>query len=262
MQEKLYTKATISKSSDEDFVAVASTAIKDRHGEVVSVEGWDLKNFKANPVLLWAHDHYEPAIGTASKVWIEGTGKKAALMIRGKFHEYTERARAVKQMVQEGIIKTMSVGFKPIDMDDNTYTKQELLEVSFVNVPANPQAQISAIKSLREAGIQDKTIAELGIPIAVYDRMTELEKNVNSLEEQFKTVVKAQVPVNPQGRYSRILRDRQQQAKIIAKAADKLLKENPPQPKRVRLIKIMKRSSEMIIVSHKEQINGTHKGIT
>lgn len=259
MDTKLYTKATLSKADDADFVAVASTAIEDRHGEKVSVEGWDIKNFKANPVLLWAHDHYEPAVGTASKIWIEGSGKKAALMIKGKFHEYTDRAKAIKQMVADGIIKTMSVGFKPIDMDENTYTKQELLEVSFVNVPANPQAQISAIKSLRDAGFKDKTIADLGIPVAVYDQLESLTRSVDELKEQIKPGVKAQVPVNPQGRYSRSLRDRQQKAKIIAKAADKLLKENLPQEKRVRLIKVMKRSSEMIIVSQKEQLNGTNQ---
>jgi hypothetical protein len=29
-----------------------------------------LKNFKKNPVLLWAHDHTIPAIGTATKIWV------------------------------------------------------------------------------------------------------------------------------------------------------------------------------------------------
>jgi HK97 family phage prohead protease len=152
--DKKYTKATIQKGSDNaDFVAVASTAAEDRHGEVVSVEGWDLKQFKNNPVLLWAHDHTEPAVGKATKVWVDKTvGKGGALMIKGKFHEFTDKAKAIKQMVEEGIIQTMSVGFRPIEMEGDTFTKQELLEVSFVNVPANPQAMISAYKSLKTSG--------------------------------------------------------------------------------------------------------------
>lgn len=257
--DKHYTKAFIEKgTSDDEFVAVASTAKEDRHGEIVSVEGWDLKNFKKNPVLLWAHDHHEPAVGVASKVWVDGKGKSAKLMIKGKFHEYTERAKAVKQMVKDGIIQTMSVGFQPKDMDGNTFTAQELLEVSFVNVPANPTAQISAIKSLRSAGIKDTTISELGIPVAVIDRLEKLENEVSDIK---KSVVKAQTPAAPQGRYSRVIKERQSMVKVIATATDKLLegdKKGLPREQRTRLTKVIKRATENISKSHKGEINGLH----
>lgn len=251
---KHYTKAVIEKgASDDEFIAVASTASVDRHNEIVSVDGWDLKNFKKNPVLLWAHDHYEPAVGVATRTWIEGSGKTAKLMIKGKFHEYTDRAKAVKHMVQDGIIQTMSVGFKPVDMDGNTFTKQELLEVSFVNVPANPQAQVSAIKSLRDAGIEDKTISELGIPVAVYDSIEKLESEISDI----KSVVK-DTPSAPQGRYNRV-KQRQSMVKAIARASDKLLegeRKGLPKEQRTRLVKVIKRASEDISRSHKGELNG------
>lgn len=260
--DKRYTKATIEKATgDADFIAVASTAIEDRHGEVISQDGWDLKAFKKNPVLLWAHDHNEPAVGTASKVWIEGDGKNAALMIKGKFHEFTDKARAIKQMVQEGIIKTMSVGFQPIEMEGNTYVKQELHEVSFVNVPANPNAMVSAYKSLKDAGFKNKTIAELGIPVAVLEQLEELKVETSELKKDFesfkKTVVKAQVPVNPLGR-SRLVKERLSMHKVIAKAADKILegKNALPAQQKTDLVKVIKRANDKLIVSHKEQLHG------
>lgn len=256
--DKLLTKATIQKADISEFTAIASTAIEDRHGEIVSVEGWDLKAFKKNPVLLWAHDHNEPAIGTASKVWVEGTGKKAALMIKGKLHDYTDKAKAIKQMVEEGIIKTMSVGFKPIDMEDNTFTSQELLEVSFVNVPANPQAMIAAYKSLKDAGFENKTISELGIPVAVLDELGKLREDV----DQLKTVVKAQKPlettVNPLGRTKQVQKNRLAMLKVIARATDKLYESKQVPISHKASLKTIKRATEIIIVADKKDLNGSH----
>lgn len=262
MDEKHYTKAAISTQSakaDSDFIAVASTGVVDRHGEVVSPEGWDLKNFKADPVLLWAHDHQEMAVGQAKKVWIEGTGKSAKLMIEGFIHEATEKARALKYLVKEGIIKTMSVGFKPLDMDDNVYTKQELLEVSFVNVPANQQAQITALKSLRGAGFKDETIDGLGIPVGLLDQVEKLQKDVEDIQHAMKTVVKAQPSsVNPhQGRTDRVKRDRISMLKVIARAADKLAeadRKGLPKKHKTDLTKVIKRTTDIIIVAEKREL--------
>jgi len=44
-------KAQLEKKEDGTLIAVASSSVEDRHGEKVLVDGWDLKNFKANPVL-------------------------------------------------------------------------------------------------------------------------------------------------------------------------------------------------------------------
>ena len=48
--------------------------------------------------------------------------------------------------------------FRPVDTDGNTYTKSELLEISAVNVPANPEARVMAYKSLEEAGFEKDVI--------------------------------------------------------------------------------------------------------
>ncbi len=137
------------------FTAVASTSTVDRHGEVVSPEGWNLENFKANPVLLWGHDHTKMAIGKATKIWVEGFGQQAKLMFSGVWQTVTDEGKAAAQLVADGILKSFSVGFMPIEMEGNTYTEQELLEISLVNVPANPDAVMLAYKSLRDSGFKE-----------------------------------------------------------------------------------------------------------
>jgi HK97 family phage prohead protease len=156
---KLFTKAQIvdKDANGQTFTAVASTSTVDRHGEVVSPEGWDLENFKKNPVLLWSHDHTIPAIGKATKIWVEGIGSAAKLMFSGVFQTVTEEGKAAAQLVAEGILNSFSVGFIPSEMVGNTYTEQELLEISLVNVPANPDAMMLAYKNLKESGFSEKT---------------------------------------------------------------------------------------------------------
>lgn len=142
--------------ANNSFTAVASTATVDRHGEVVSVDGWNLENFKKTPVILWSHDHTKMAIGKATKIWVEGFGDAAKLMFSGVWQTVTEEGKAAAQLVADGILNAFSVGFMPTEMVGNTYTEQELLEISLVNVPANPDAVRLAYKSLKDSGFSEE----------------------------------------------------------------------------------------------------------
>lgn len=247
-----FIEAQITKAADGSFIAVASTNSVDRHGEVVDNNGWEMKAYKKNPVILWAHDHSEPAIGVSKKTWIEGTGKKAKLMIQPLLHDVTEKARAIKQLVEMGIINSLSVGFKPLESSDGvTFTKNELLEVSMVNVPANADAMMLAYKSLKQAQIEDETIEELGIPVAVIDKMTSMEKDI----EELKSMVKVPQAINPKDE-TKIIRQRLSMNKVIARAADKYLeadKKHLPIDKKA-LIKVIKKANEIITVGEKDRL--------
>lgn len=140
--------------------AIASTDSVDRMGEIIDQSGWDLENFKSNPVLLWAHDDKTPRIGTAKAIRIEKANGKSALMFEPKFNEATELSRAIKEIFEEEG-GTFSVGFIPMEMDGNTFTKAELLEISAVNVPANADARTLAYKSLITKGISKDIAAEV-----------------------------------------------------------------------------------------------------
>ena len=255
---KDYIEATVekAKSNEADFIAVASTAAEDRHGEVVSVEGWDIKNFQKNPVLLWAHDHSVPAIGIATKIWVEGKGKRAKLMIEGVINEATELARGMKWLVSNGHIKTMSVGFRALEMEGNTFTEQELLEVSFVNVPANSQAMITAYKGLKDNGFSGDVIKQVGIAEDFVKELVELRSEIKELRN--KTLAKEEDTSASLGRS--VVEIRQKNLKAIARATDELIVgKTMPVDKRDKTVKFIKRATEQLIKDNKGALNGTIK---
>lgn len=261
--DERYTQAGIEKT-EKGLLAVASTAVVDRHGEIVSVEGWDTKNFKKNPVLLWAHDHTVPAIGYAKNLRVDGIGKKAKLIFEPVFHDITEQAKALKHMVEEGIINSFSVGFRPLEMEDNTYTKQELLEISLVNVPANPDARMLAYKSLQKAGFTDDVAKSVGAFVeaekrtdAVDELRTEMKAMQDKHDAEIADLVKGLQHLNPVGRKSEVVTSRLALNKVIVRAADSLL-EDKPTGKQATLARVIKRASEKLIVDQKQelQLNG------
>jgi len=137
------------------FTATASTETPDRDKDILRANGWKLKNYRKNPVVLWGHDANALPIAKAKEVKVDN-GK---LIFRPQFAtaEQNPFAEQVFQMFKAGFLRAFSVRFDPIewtdikqDDDDKTnnifyrtprdYTSQELLEISAVNIPANPEA--------------------------------------------------------------------------------------------------------------------------
>lgn len=125
---------------------VASTGEVDRHGDIVEPEGWRLDAYRANPVVLWAHDYRQPAIGRAAAVWREGRALLASIEFAP-----TDFGRAIAGLYREGYQRGVSVGFRPIRFEERRdarsgaflgirFLEQELLEISAVPVPANSNA--------------------------------------------------------------------------------------------------------------------------
>jgi len=179
---------------------VGSSSVIDRMGDSIDQNGWDIKNYKKNPVILWGHNVKEekPPIGKAVKVWVDGAGKKAKLMFNVKFDLRDTFAAEVYRKIEEGFINTVSVGFAPkeakaIDEAEpfggKRYLKQELLELSFVPVPANPEA----IVALRGMGVEPKEIEELypqketkekKVKKVVKSKVKKIKKKVEEVEEK------------------------------------------------------------------------------
>jgi HK97 family phage prohead protease len=179
MKQMLHTKALVVKEniSEQNGVidaVVGSTNVLDRMGDIIDQNGWDLKDYKSNPVILWGHNVREekPPIGKAVKVWIENKGKSSArLMFKVQFDLLDQFAAEIFRKIKDGFLNTVSVGFLPIEWEeldpDNwfggiKYSKQQLLELSFVPVPANPQALVGlrsfAEKDKRFAPEEEKTL--------------------------------------------------------------------------------------------------------
>jgi len=140
------------KSVDKDkriLSIVGSTEDKDRDGDVISVSGWDLTNYRKNPVFLWAHDYWSVPIGAASKVVQKRVPfPHLEFQIRFPTEGLYPFADMIFELYKEKIINASSVGFLPTKWEPlkdeeegrTKFLKQELLELSGVPVPSNPAA--------------------------------------------------------------------------------------------------------------------------
>lgn len=140
--EKQYFESFVEKKEGK-MLAVASDDTFDRMGDSLSADKWDLKNFLKNPVLQLSHNYDAPPVGIAKNIRIEGK----RLLFEPIFHEITQVAKEIKQLYEAGIMRAFSVGFIPPKGEEKDATgKYELLEISAVAIPANPNALITAKK--------------------------------------------------------------------------------------------------------------------
>jgi hypothetical protein len=51
---------------------VASDESVDRYGDIIRASGWQLENFRKNPVLLFAHDSRQPPVGQVPSIEVVG----------------------------------------------------------------------------------------------------------------------------------------------------------------------------------------------
>jgi HK97 family phage prohead protease len=142
------------KSVDKEMgtlEAVFSTQDIDRHGDIVMQDGWDIKMFTKNPVILNSHNYGDATevIGKASNVRIEG--KKLVGTITFAVKE-NPKAKVIFDLYAGGFLNAFSVGFIPLEFKQNkdgttdwyVIVRAELLEVSAVSVPANARALAKA----------------------------------------------------------------------------------------------------------------------
>ena len=134
---------------------VISTERKDRHGDVVMVNGWDLEDYNRNGIVAYQHLTWgsdpDNIIGKG-RAWIEGDKLMGEVEFEPK--EINEKAEKIYQKVLNGTLSATSVGFMPKmgrwgeeskGEDKNAFyiEKAELLEFSIVNIPANADAIVS-----------------------------------------------------------------------------------------------------------------------
>lgn len=150
------------------FVAVASTEDEDRDKDILRQSGWDLKNFKKNPIIPWSHNYWDVPIAKSIRTWVDSTNKR--LLFKPKFDSNDEFSRKIFSKYANGFLTSFSVGFRGTEYaqrDPNDwwggkeFTKMELLEISAVAVPANPNANVNL--SFDAIGIT-KSMQDIGYP--------------------------------------------------------------------------------------------------
>jgi len=149
--------ASQTDSGERSLDVIASDESVDRYGDVISAGGWQLEAFRKNPIALFSHDQTAP-IGTVSDVRVAGNQLLARIQFAAA--GISARIDELWALVQAGVLRAVSVGFTVASMDDlepirnadqdvtgYRYLNPELLEISLVAVPANPNA-LALAKSL------------------------------------------------------------------------------------------------------------------
>lgn len=150
----------VGREGEDVYRWVISDATVDRDNDTINPKGWDLKSYRKNPVVQFAHSYGTPPIGKSLRVWQED-GKLRSLM---RFTDEDENpfGAMIGRLVDGKFLRAASVGFIPKVWEFNEeradpdsfrraidFMKQELLEWSVVPIPSNP----AALQGASAAGI-------------------------------------------------------------------------------------------------------------
>lgn len=157
MKNKIFTlsshiKSVSAKDGVITIVGMASTTEKDRVGDIITSEAWTkggLDNYNKNPIILFNHNYNKP-IGKTVSIKVTEQGLEVTAEISKAADD------SVSTLVEQGILKTFSVGFR---VKDAEYIKEtggllitdaELIELSVVSIPANAGAVFDLVKGFSD----------------------------------------------------------------------------------------------------------------
>ncbi len=146
--------------------AIANSLAMDRDDDVVLPLGADITNFNKNPVMLQIHNYYQVPVGKVLNIEV----KETEILFDFEFTD-TDLGKEYNELYEKGYMSAFSIGFVPkerVRIDDQTprmlsfdfgdkgkttldldkypkslyqvFSKWELLEISPVPVPSNPEA--------------------------------------------------------------------------------------------------------------------------
>ena len=163
----------VKKSNDDNrtIEGVFSTPDVDRSGDPpIEQESWNLKNFKKNPVVLFAHDSRNIPIGKVTKLKLDEKGNlagKIMFAVDEGVGIYGDLIKTVYNLYKGKFMRAFSVGFKLGEITDDKkgmkLIKNELLEISCVPVPANALALAKA----------------KGLDLEALDKVDEIEETID-----------------------------------------------------------------------------------
>jgi len=195
---------------------IGTDETKDRDGDIIRMSGWNLDNYKKNPVFLWAHNYGSVPLARAEKVIKRQNPARMEFQLVFPTKSIYPFADMILELYGEKIINTSSVGFipakwEPHPVDDNNkednrnpygriYTSQELLELSGCAVPSNPNALQNALKG-RSFGFKPDDLVKylagatlIPRPENEDDVLEEIDKA--EIEIVDETTIQIQVPDN------------------------------------------------------------------
>jgi len=170
-QTPIYSAEAVKEISENGTVIAgyASTDLKDRYGDIVDPSAFInsiSKEYRKNPIILFGHNHDRP-VGRAVWLATDEKGLYVESIVRDPRGE-------VNQLIKDEILKAFSIGYIPtkVEYQDSNgvvlnpdieedrikiwfgsdvkriLKEVDLVEISIVSVPANPDALFTFEKSL------------------------------------------------------------------------------------------------------------------
>lgn len=135
---------TVTLADQRRLRVVLSTPDADRAGDVVEPLGIDTSNYEKNPIVLAEH-HPDRPIGNCVAISKNVNGVSATIQFPSPGVSAT--ADETYELCKAGILSGVSIGFQSIESEPlkgggRRHVKTDLLEVSVVSVPANPNALV------------------------------------------------------------------------------------------------------------------------
>lgn len=146
-------------SEDSKIIGIMSTIGCDSDNDILMPNGCDFSRYEKNSVICWNHALDLKPLGKIENIVVSDTDIRGEL----KFSESYDEAVTVKNLIKEGILKTLSVGYIPVEILKkgtkafNDYaakfkldvtecvrivSKWLIIETSVVAVPSNEDALI------------------------------------------------------------------------------------------------------------------------
>ena len=144
------------------FEVILSTPKRDRDGEEVKSEEWELPLPER---ITFDVDHGMSVMTTVGS-GTPSLDDQGRLVVRGTYAS-TELAQNTRALVSEGHITTVSVAFlrkTVVDANGSKATRRELLNGAFVAIPANTDAVVLSSKALEPTG--NALVDALGVVLA------------------------------------------------------------------------------------------------
>lgn len=160
---KMAFKAPEAQEGDLELTGYANTWVQDRDGDWMDRGAFDksLGDFLAkNPIVLYQHDMRKP-LGAVNEMFTDDTGLFARCTIPKPEPEEEDWKHTAYHDCRRGVLRTFSIGgFFTYDIenfgeDDEKWiiAEVELLELSVVSIPSNPDSIFEAAqKALGEEG--------------------------------------------------------------------------------------------------------------
>lgn len=166
---KAYSLLQVKQLNDErrEFSGIASSATVDRVGDVVVQEGM----VQRGPVNLHLYHKHELPVGYVDfgRPTKTGTPFKSEIPYVAEAGTVQDRVNEAWHSVKYRLLGAVSIGFKPLadgvellKSGGLKFNKWEMLELSLVSVPANPDAVIQSFKSMNADAIRSALGVEAG----------------------------------------------------------------------------------------------------